>query len=378
MLERIELVRFKGANDLDVRLAPITLLSGLNSSGKSTLIQAICLVRQSFLRDSDTKDLKLRGPLVQFGTWADVLNHGADQDFCQVALHSKEGRWVCQFGAEVSDSSAKILSAEGRLPCQVVSDDFQVLAADRVSPSARFPQVSGWSALAGPLGMHGEFCADVLARASLAGLKVSSSRRHAASGSTADGLSAKVGQTDSVVDQVSLWMQDFSPGVRVRSELVARTDDVRVIYDYVGRSGLSESSTAIRPTNVGFGLTYSMPVVVALLLGRPGSLLLLENPEAHLHPRGQSRLGLLVAKAAMDGVQIVVESHSDHFLNGIRLAVKLGVVPPEAVACHFFSRDSSTGNVGCVSPAILADGSIPYWPDGFFDEWDRALEQLLG
>ena len=143
------------------------------------------------------------------------------------------------------------------------------------------------------------------------------------------------------------------------------------------------TSRSLRPTSVGFGLSYTLPVVVALLAARPGSLVLVENPEAHLHPRGQMAMGDLIIRAAAAGAQVIVETHSDHVLNGIRVAVKEGRGAPDQVAIHYFQRITETrgGDERIVhvvqSPRIDADGRVDSWPQGFFDQYDIALEKLL-
>jgi predicted ATPase len=109
----------------------------------------------------------------------------------------------------------------------------------------------------------------------------------------------------------------------------------------------------------------------------PGALLLLENPEAHLHPQGQSALGHLIAQCASDGVQVIVETHSDHLLNGVRLAVKSKTIGDEEVALHFFSRSVETGEATVQSPAILKNGRLSNWPKGFFDQWGKDIDALL-
>src|SRR5262249_22561722 len=112
---------------------------------------------------------------------------------------------------------------------------------------------------------------------------------------------------------------------------------------------------------------------------RSGGLLLIENPEAHLHPRGQSRIGVLLATAAACGIQVLTETHSDHVLNGIRLAARKGIIAPTSVHLHFFERrilaDRAVHTV--VSPRLDHHGRIDHWPDGFFDEWDRMVDALL-
>jgi len=106
-------------------------------------------------------------------------------------------------------------------------------------------------------------------------------------------------------------------------------------------------------------------------------LLLIENPEAHLHPRGQARIGELLALAASCGIQVVIETHSDHVLNGIRLLVHGGKLPPNELQLHFFQRRQQDGQSLVTSPHIDKNGRIDQWPDGFFDEWDKSLEALL-
>jgi predicted ATPase len=139
------------------------------------------------------------------------------------------------------------------------------------------------------------------------------------------------------------------------------------------------ASNPYRPTNVGFGITYTLPILAVLLSSTPGTLLLIENPEAHLHPQGQVRIGELIAQAAGGGLQIIVETHSDHILNGIRLAVHSGKIIPERVCLHYFRRGEKNGQAcsEIVSPKIDRNGRIDNWPDGFFDEWDKSLEALL-
>jgi len=152
-------------------------------------------------------------------------------------------------------------------------------------------------------------------------------------------------------------------------------DVVNLEYSFVTGKFLSAK---YRATNVGFGITYTLPVLVALLSSPPGSLVLVENPEAHLHPKGQVRIGQLMALAAASGVQVMVETHSDHVLNGIRLAAYNRQIDHRGVRLHYFERENSKqGRVSVVSPSMDENGRIDQWPEGFFDVWDKCLEALL-
>ncbi|MGO4750016.1 DUF3696 domain-containing protein, partial [Streptomyces sp. 2MCAF27] len=150
-------------------------------------------------------------------------------------------------------------------------------------------------------------------------------------------------------------------------------DAVRLSYGFQGTLGPTRRR---RPSNVGFGLTYVLPIVVACLTARPDSLVLLENPEAHLHPQGQTQMATLAAAAAAQGAQVIIETHSDHVINGVRLAVKQGRITPRQAVFHYF-RGDGTG-VEVVSPRIDSDGMLDQWPTGFFDELENTLDQLIG
>jgi predicted ATPase len=106
---------------------------------------------------------------------------------------------------------------------------------------------------------------------------------------------------------------------------------------------------------------------------------MIENPEAHLHPSGQSRIGEMLALTASSGVQVITETHSDHVLNGIRLAAKSGKIDPSNVELHFFERgfDRESNETRIITPKMDKNGRLDRWPKGFFDEWDKSVDGLL-
>jgi predicted ATPase len=120
-----------------------------------------------------------------------------------------------------------------------------------------------------------------------------------------------------------------------------------------------------------------LPIVVAALSANAGDLLLIENPEVHLHPAGQALMGRFLAEIGAGGIQVLVETHSDHVLNGIRRAVKGKVIEPENVALHFFRPRDTTGEQ-VTTPMLDAAGNIDRWPDGFFDQFDKDINHFAG
>jgi predicted ATPase len=373
MLEHIGLKNFKAARNLNLPLAPLTLLAGLNGSGKSTVLQSLAAVRQSY-NNGQGRGLQLGGPLTRLGQGKDVLSEGAEEN---ISVTIREGgtdySWECN--VELDSNQLEFTGLPTTTPAFAVARNFQYLQADRIVPHTLYPQADEQARQSNFLGAHGEFTADFLARNQH--LPVSEKRIFPKDGTCIeDTLWSKIAPTSRLLDQVAGWLQQISPGARLRSEPLAGTDEVILQFQYVGQDFGFEAGY-YRPTHVGFGLTYSLPILVACLSAPVGALLLIENPEAHLHPQGQTKLGELLAICASDGVQILVETHSDHVLNGIRLAVKKDLLAAADVQLCYFTRDVTTGDCYIESPSVLPDGQLTNWPKGFFDQWEKSLDALL-
>jgi predicted ATPase len=376
MLESIHLENFKASRDVDVRLAPLTILAGLNSTGKSTLLQAIGALRQSYDQNGKTDGLSLSGQLVQLGQYRDVLTEGTEGDAVVVTVGENGTSYKWSFGGAPDANQLRFSETPAFPPNFITSPHFQYLQADRIVPRTLYPQAPQRHRDVGFLGPRGEFTADFLSLAAKKPVQKARTFPREGLGLT-DDLIVKVAPTDGLLDQVAGWLQQLSPGARLIASLVSGTDEVLLQFSYTGQ--LREAaSNFYRPTNVGFGLTYSLPIIVSCLAAPEGALLLLENPEAHLHPQGQAALGELISRSANDGVQIIVETHSDHLLNGMRLAVKGHLIESKQVVLHFFTRSIETGEASVQSPAVLDNGRLSNWPKGFFDQWDKDIDALVG
>lgn len=388
MLSSIEICNFKSARDLlhPIPLRNLTILSGLNGSGKSTVLQAIALLRQSLElinnQSTDLKNLHLHGPLVQLGQVSDVLNERATEDWISFTLSNQNQHW--KFKAETSNKTATSSVITGKVTpnsdhsCALFLQEceFQFLQADRLTPRTHYERSSKQQTRSFFLGTKGQYTPDFLAAyGDTLDVRVN---RHCPNVAPRvdNNLLSRIAATPKLYDQIGGWLQHLSPGIKLSAELIRQTDLVTLGFSYASNE-IGQDSNRRRPTNVGFGLTYVLPIVTACLSANPGALLLLENPEAHLHPQGQAALGLLIAKCAADGVQILLETHSDHVLNGIRLAVKHGSILHNDVSLCHFERDTKTGDSYIQSPIILPNGDLSSWPEGFFDEWEKSLEALL-
>lgn len=376
MLNSLELYNFKSAKELSLKLGYLTVLTGLNGSGKSTVLQAVTLLKQSLNNESLNYSLSLQGPIINLGRSEDIRFENSETDNVTFAVNTPNGRIVLNIPT-VEGSDTLPLSYEGDIKDLIAqfADGFQLIQADRITPASHYNQASSFERASGWLGCRGEFTIDYLIQR---GENKVSQKRHFSDecGLISHEFLKQIAPTESLLDQTTGWLQQISPGARPRPISLDLADATALRFSYAG-SSIDSNSRDHKAINVGFGLTYCLPIIVACLSAPAGSLLLIENPEAHLHPRGQAALGLLLSRCASDGVQIIVETHSDHVINGIRIAAKNKEINSEDVTVHFFSRNIETGETSNTSPILYDNGRFSEWPDGFFDEWSKALDELL-
>lgn len=366
MLTSIHLKNFKCFADEKIPLSPLTVLSGVNGMGKSTVFQSLLILRQSIIsRTLENEGALLNGPLVSLGTADDVLYENAEtDDRVEISIHTDIGPEQ-SFSFEYEKGNNILPNTHDQNQQSDISilsgKQFYYLTAERSGPRTSFPFADHELAKYNPIGNTGEFCSFLLSRYERNKISVE-----------------KLGhQNETLLElrkQVETWMAELGQRVQIHLNEHPKMDIVGMEFSFI-KNGLPSNN--YRPTNVGFGLTYSLPIFVICLLAKPDSLILIENPEAHLHPKGQVAIGRFLAQVASAGIQVIIETHSDHILNGIRIAVKRQKIAPDAVALHFFDRDPQKYHSRRISPQIDSDGRLNQWPDGFFDEWEKGLAELL-
>lgn len=371
MISAIKLKNFKCFRQCRIPLKPLTLLTGINSTGKSSAIQAFLLIQQSYRAEAGSlsradveatslkpEGLFLAGPLVDLGLPSDVLFSNSEVDSFGISLEWQDGSEF-SVRADIEANALKVKDVVGKY---TAPDQLYYLSAERLCPKTLFPIPSNSQLEISSIGNHGEFAAYLL--------HVDGLSQIAHTNELGPNLLAPGTVGNSLQIQTEGWLSQLGAPVRLATSRPEGTDTI------ILRFSLPDiSQTYFRPTNVGFGLTYALPIFVAALRAPIGSLLIVENPEAHLHPKGQVLIGHFLARAAACGVQVIAETHSDHVLNGIRVAVKQGDIRPEDVQVDFFAQHGGTASV--VTPVIDKDGHIDQWPEGFFDEWDKQLLELL-
>lgn len=128
---------------------------------------------------------------------------------------------------------------------------------------------------------------------------------------------------------------------------------------------IDDSNDMVSIADVGFGLSQTLPVLVALLAAEPGQLVYIEQPEIHLHPKAQMAMAQILAEAANRGVRVVVETHSSMLLLGVQSLVAEGKLSPDKVKLHWFKRRPEDGVTEVSSADLDKAGAFGDWPEDF-------------
>lgn len=375
MINKIVLKNFKTFDDEEFNIAPLTLITGINGMGKSSIIQALLLLKQNYeIKYLQTKNVMLlKQDFIDLESAEDLCYFKADERTVSIAitdenLESKlQNTYLWQLDASVADKRDLPYTYSGpdtldALP--LFSSDFIFLEAERWGPRSEYEKRYERTYNT-KLGIQGELTPAFMNNAMNNNLEIGiqdMKNEHLPKDST------------QLTENVNAWMsQIMKLPVKTATNSISDTK-IKLEYKFEGYKGKSFSAL-----QVGFGFTFVLPIVTALLQAQKGDLIIIENPEAHLHPAAQVELGLMIAKTVSNGVQVILESHSDHILNSLRLARKTGILSEKDVNLIFAQRDLVSGTgISFINEIKIKDsGKLTQRPEYFFDTWDDVLTKLI-
>jgi hypothetical protein len=399
----------------------LTILAGANSSGKSSIMQPLLLLKQTLEAPYDPGPLLLDGPNVQITSADQVLSKTVGQesaagfsvgleiaerfrsrmhfekapgkafDIASVSYATGSGQTTKVRRGMSPDEIDRVLAPEFKeLDKQMRSSGKQGLQWSVVRNRCFLElagQIEGMPPLtSGPIGFLGQSLgAHIEKIIHVPGLRGNPERTYKTS-AVGEEFPGKF--NDYVASVISQW-QDGPSEHNLNSlgknledlgltwKIQAKQVDAARVELRVGRMPHSRRGGAldlVSIADVGFGVSQTLPVLVALLAAEPGHMVYLEEPEIHLHPRAQSRMAAMLADAARRGVVVVAETHSSLLLRGVQTLVAKGELSPQLVKLHWFKRRAEDGATEVHSADLDEHGRFgESWPEDF-DEVSLSAE----
>lgn len=391
MITHIDCVNFKCIDGKPFELKKLNIFSGYNGRGKSSVLQSILMLSQSS-EDSTAKlsKLHLKGSMIDLGDFDEILTDDQNMSIGLNLLTDDTQFQDISLTYHLSDIDIKI----GELTeCKINGEDYFGSISKRPTDTGASTEVRT-NELIRPV-------PDGLIKALRNVHYVSADRigpvKYVDKKEIPDThkiepqcknvinvinsykekipacMSLNACESRNLVESVSEWLQFIMYGgsVKIPDKDSAKKNPVLTL-----RLGLDPTSRNrdFSTYNVGFGYSYILGIIVTALIAPENSIVIVENPEAHLHGQAQSRLTLLLSKLASRGVQVFIETHSEHIINGFRLEMLRNncSLSHKDCAIYFFDHDFKV-----VPLEIKPNGKIPNWPDGFFDQETKDMAELL-
>jgi predicted ATPase len=354
---KLNIANFKCFENQTIEFKPLTILAGANSVGKSSAIQALLLFRIAIeqLR-KNKKSLPINNYYkLALGSVHEVLNRESKTDQIFFSLPSESITLTCDVPKDI-DADELILSTNNTKNLLEITNpinhpNFYYLNAERIGPRLDY-RIETLPFL--HTGYDGAYTIQAFKK--LADDIVILERRF------------DINSSPRYSNQVALWLEYITPGIKV---------NVPKLYEKARIAEMSFGESA--PTNIGFGVSYILPIILTGLLAEKGAMIIIENPEAHLHPSGQSRMGHFLARMSASGVHIVIETHSEHIINGIRIATLSATskLKSEDIIINFFQKNNNNVAPDLKIIDINLSGDLSSFPRDFFDQTQQDLFTIM-
>lgn len=361
MLKNLHIKNFKSIDDEQILLSNFTLLAGSNCSGKSSVIQALLLLAHNIDKKEQILN-KQASPInsykVSLGEFSEIRNRNKNAK--EILIETNQGDYAAKTRISL-DSKLDVIADTQVDPLfeeifNSKNRKIHYLSANRIGVQDLYNKnINNFD----KYGMLGEFAIDYL-----------NSHR-------SEPLSSNLIKDDSsptLSTQVDYWLQ-YILNTNIETEAIIGSDKIKTKFKINNGKKISDS---VRPKNIGSGLSYIISIIIMCLSSIKDDILIIENPEIHLHPKAQSLLTEFFVFIANAGIQLIIETHSDHIFNGIRKGIFKKQISKEKIAVNFFKIDDKTLNTIYTPIEFTDTGRVNNIPNGLFDQFDEDLNVLLG
>ncbi len=419
MIKQLVLKNFKlFKEETPIPLSNINLLTGINGRGKSTVLQSLLLMKQSPAFDRTTTKLVLNGEDVSLGSYMDIRNVRTSpiafsfvyDDFSirYIFKENEDDAMVADIDQVTVKASHKLKNFHYRIrrnkkgftlsknnsvkfkPLDVTFSDMFISDASLavgnnlnecrfIRENINFTKVHYVSSdRIGPQLYHHDKTLKGFYSVGPKGEESVMVLHHSRNKPVGKGFINNIPKFFHVIKdnigttvelQVAFWFDKLFSGAKFDIQPIPSAN--LLTFKISPDGGFDYFTT----TNVGYGYSHVLPLLVAGLIANPGEILIVENPEAHLHPYAQSIIAKFLTLVSLNGVQVFVESHSEHILNGLRIPVFNEVIPPSHLNVLYFDREYEKH---FKKIPVNDKGAISDWPPDFFDQATRDLNYLFG
>jgi predicted ATPase len=412
-LTAVEVAGFKSAMaPVRVNLRDITVLAGANSAGKSTIMQPLLMIKQTIEKPFDPGAIAIDGPLARFTNADQFLSYNTPEHRMHkfnIIFEYNKNKMSFTYSRSAIFGISLIEISFSRGKKNYSWQDGQILSKDHESIAdalavaglpAGFKKNLTWKLRIGRdhavLAIGDDYYAggastgigyfyfspctvvvnDVQNMIYVPGLRGNPERHYAIS---ASGPKYPGSFNDYVASVIHRWTATEDDNLKILEANLRQlgltwrvttraVDDTRVEVR-VGRLPVAARGGArdtVNIADVGFGVSQTLPVLVAFLAAAPGQMVYVEQPELHLHPRAQVALADIIVQAADRGARVIIETHSSLLILALQTAIAEGRVTPDRVSMNWFTRDNK-GQTHVAEAEFAKDGSYGDWPVDFDD-----------
>jgi len=382
----LNIKNFKCFHEIDVPINRLTVFAGANGNGKSTAIQALLFLRRTIEHCAKWENThynlsELNGLNVELndvyclslGNSAYVLPVDFEDTEVKIGLKNETEEFSVTYSTNEGNELwltpvEPLVNSLNNNP--LYFQQFYYLNAERIGPRLSqgikfydYPNV----------GFKGEYTAHIISELNY-NYKAEEDR-----------IYSELLKGNRFEHHINAWLEFIIEGASIIPHFDDKTHTARIEV----QSSYSKGNPIV-PTNTGFGISYALPIIVTGLIALKDRFLIVENPEAHLHPKAQSRMGYFLGIIANAGVRVIIETHSDHIINGIQIAVAKNAINHKNVTINYFFKEDKTNQelqedkiLGVkqqpnVKPIHINEkGELTEWPKGFFDQTQIDYVKLL-
>ncbi len=349
MITKIDIEGFKNIKSQEFDIKPLTILTGLNSTGKSTLIQAILLFSSLSANSINKSSLILSDYIKLFGNFNNLRNKYQKSEEIKITLSFENKDYQLKITSE-----SREIEKNAILPFE---EKLFYISANRIGLEdiANFDDEIKF-------GVDGKYVFsyfDINKDKPIYDLLIK------------DTISKTLDT------QLSFWLKHILDiDLRLKTEKVTFSN-IKVSYN-VGKG--KEELIDLSPFNLGTGNSYLAKILIIGLSCKKGDIFIVENPEIHLHPKAQAKIANFFSFLATNGVEVIVETHSEHFINKIRHNIYKNHISDDEVVIYYkndIQNDFEKILIDRNGHFINEKSDFIEFPSGFFDSTLKELLEIM-